>query len=207
MSALEHLVIMDSPICQSSGLLRHYVSSVMPNLKSFNEIDITVLERAESSRLLAPVLKIYDLATSQQQFISGQFHLAATLGSQSFQVDIESEQDQQQPLLPPPQHTVRSGSTVGLRGKLTGSVSALNKRPGASMGSRSSPAAGSEQAINELIADMSANAVNSTQISAKFDEVKKIHASSIIYFPAPFLPDFLPSSFLGSAQGCKKNLR
>lgn len=185
MPTLEHFVIRDNPICQSSGLLRHYVCSVMPNLKSFNEIDISVRERTDSSRLLVPVLKIFDLATSQQQLISDQFRLAPApaLGPQSFQVDIESEQDQEQPLLPPPQHTMRSSSTIGLRSKLAGPTS---KRPGASMGFRTSPAAGCEQAVNELIADMSANAVNSIQISAKFDEVHIFQTISFCSAPISY---------------------
>ena len=64
--SLDHLCIMDNPICSLHNLLRAYIIVCMPSLKSFNDVEIKDLERQESIRTLEPVLRIHNLAISQQ---------------------------------------------------------------------------------------------------------------------------------------------
>jgi len=63
---LEHLCILDNPICSLQKLLRAYVIVCMPSLKTFNDVEIKDAERRESIRTLEPVLRIHNLAISQQ---------------------------------------------------------------------------------------------------------------------------------------------
>ena len=59
---LDHLTIRDNPISASQTLLRAYVIVLLPNLKSFNDLEITALERADSLRTLKPIMDIRNLA-------------------------------------------------------------------------------------------------------------------------------------------------
>jgi len=64
--SLEHLSIMDNPVCALHHLLRAYIIVSMPSLKTFNDVEIKEVEKQESIRILEPVLRIHNLAISQQ---------------------------------------------------------------------------------------------------------------------------------------------
>ena len=141
-SALEHLIVKDSPICSSAGLLRHFVCAILPNLKSFNEAEISILERAESIKMIAPVLKVQDLAISQHYF-----------GQAPSQSDGAADLSSQQP-------GSRVGNVSSMR--LRPTQTAPSKRPSASMGNRSAVTAESyEASIDQLVSEISASASNS----------------------------------------------
>jgi hypothetical protein len=66
---IDHLCIRDNPICSLQNLLRAYIIVYLPNLKSFNDLEITDAERQESVRTLDPVLRIHNFAISQQMSV------------------------------------------------------------------------------------------------------------------------------------------
>lgn len=67
---LDHLTIRDNPISASQTLLRAYVIVLLPNLKSFNDLEISPIERADSLRTLKPIIQIRDLALLQRASLS-----------------------------------------------------------------------------------------------------------------------------------------
>lgn len=69
---LDHLTIRDNPISASQTLLRAYVIVLLPNLKSFNDLEITALERADSLRTLKPIIEIRNLALLNRGSLSVQ---------------------------------------------------------------------------------------------------------------------------------------
>ena len=71
---IDHLTIRDNPISASQTLLRAYVIVLLPNLKSFNDLEITALERSDCQRTLKPVIEIHNLAQSQQASLTTLSH-------------------------------------------------------------------------------------------------------------------------------------
>ena len=63
---IDHLTIRDNPISASQTLLRAYVIVLMPNLKSFNDLEISSMERSDCLRTLKPVIEIHNLAQANQ---------------------------------------------------------------------------------------------------------------------------------------------
>jgi hypothetical protein len=156
-SALEHIIIKDSPICSSTGgLLRHFVCAILPNLKSFNELEISILERAESIKMIAPVLKVQELAISQHYF-----------GQTTSQSDGAADQSSQQPVS-------RAGNVSSMRLRQT--QAPPSKRPSASMGNRSVTAESYEASIDQLVSEISASA-SSSKVKEKWEAAlaKAVH--------------------------------
>ena len=71
---IDHLTIRDNPISASQTLLRAYVIVLLPNLKSFNDLEITALERSDCPFTLKPVIEIHNLAQSQQASLTTLSH-------------------------------------------------------------------------------------------------------------------------------------
>jgi len=63
-STIEELVVKENAVCVSVGLLQHYASSLLPNLKKFNDVEITQSKRAESIKMMGPILKLQEMSAS-----------------------------------------------------------------------------------------------------------------------------------------------
>jgi len=150
---LEHLTIRDNPICSSQSLLRAYVAASIPSLKSFNDVEISPAERSDSIRTLRPVMKIHDLAVSQQ--------FSSQLIQQQNQVSTAARAG------------VILRSKVGGAGGGGGGGSAQFKRSGmASSGQRSVASVSTqidEQAIADLCAETTQTALGRRNILHEFD--------------------------------------
>jgi hypothetical protein len=67
---LDHLTIRDSPISASQTLLRAYVIVLMPSLKSFNDLEITALERSDSLRTYSVLCSSFLSLVDEGLFVS-----------------------------------------------------------------------------------------------------------------------------------------
>ncbi len=160
---LDHLCIRDNPICSLASLLRAYVIVCLPSLKSFNDLEIKDAERQEAVRILDPVLKIHNLAISQQlgaapgvPSVRGG-HFGATL------LKTRTAPAQQ------PKRTFSSIPGKGVSG-----------------GSQGTAGGGSdEQAILDLCQEISTTALNRRKFRADFDaqlraSVKQIFVDTVV---------------------------
>ena len=161
---IEHLCIKDNPICSLANLLRAYVIVCMPSLKSFNELEIKDVERQEAVRTLEPVLKIHNMAISQQ-VCAAPGGVPSTRGGQFGGALLKPR------TVPQPR---RAFSNVMGR-VVSGSGS------GQGVGSN----AADEQAIAELCQEISTTALNRRKFRGDFDEqlrasVKQIFVDTVM---------------------------
>lgn len=149
-STIEHLIIMDNPVCTSSTLLRNYACALLPNLKSFNDLEISVAARQESSKMIAPIIKIQDQAAAQQ------FSIALGGGSNSLLDGVDNFAELTTPGRPNMRKT--NGPT---------------KRPVGAMGQRNTANAALENfeaGIDQLVRDISAQSIAGGSLRTKFDD-------------------------------------
>jgi len=148
-SSIEHLIIMDNPICTSTTMLRHYACALFPSLKTFNDIEITVACRVKSVGIMAPILKLQDLASSQQ------LSSTSLLGAQGIDVS-ESNAD----------------SASSTRGTFRSKTGLSSKRPGASMSQRVSgmPSENYEATIEQLVRETSLSSTSTVEMKSKWED-------------------------------------
>lgn len=127
---LERLFISENPINANASLLRHYINSLLPNLKSFNDSIISDTERAESVKIFKPVLRLNELASSLN-------------------------------VIPFP--VAPSSSIADSRVKLQSS-----KRPGASMGTRSSFT--ENYSVDALVSELSESTIQAKSSKTHFED-------------------------------------
>ena len=149
-STIEHLIIIDNPVCASSTLLRSYACALLPNLKSFNDVEISVTARQESSKMIAPIIKIQDQAAAQQ------FSVALGGGMNSLLDGVDNLAE----LMTPGRPNMR---------KTNGPA----KRPVGAMGQRNTGTAALENfeaGIDQLVRDISAQSIAGGSLRTKFDD-------------------------------------
>ena len=144
-STLEHFFLLDNPVCSSSSLLRHYVCGLLPSLKTFNDVEITTSSREESAKMIAPVLRLQDLAGAQQ---------ISLVGPSAMNEGTDGYMD--------------GGTSRPVRGKAGG----IGKRPGGSIGQRTygNSVESQEASIDLLVQEIAQASTASRLLKSRWEE-------------------------------------
>ena len=163
---IDHLTIRDNPISASQTLLRAYVIVVMPNLKSFNDLEISALERSDCQRTLRPVIDISNLAQRQQASLYTLNHSGVDRATRGSFINA------------PRAGAKTVGPTKGRHGG-RGGATALSS--------------GEEAAIEGMCADLCMGAVNTRRSADTFEEELKTEICKIFVETILTLRGSIPS--------------
>ncbi len=163
---IDHLTIRDNPISASQNLLRAYVIVLLPSLKSFNDLEISALERSDCQRTLRPVIEIHNLAQRQQASLATLNHPGVSRGSFS------------------------SAPRAGV--KTAGSTRGGGRQGG--RGGATALTSGDETAIEGMCADLCTSAVSTRKGADAFEEELKAEICKIFVDTVAFLRESTPST-------------